>query len=460
MISFITGKPGGGKGLLSVQQVIDELRFGKRPIITNLPLRVAAWVNGSHQPMLGLRAYLQREYGTDFNVQKRVFVLDDDDAGSFYLWRVTKEGLLQKAEANIKRVQKDGIEEERVMDFDTTLAVETGSVFYVIDEAWKFYGSRNWQKTGEGMLFYSSQHRKFGDDVLIVTQHTKQIDPAILRVAQDFWTVTNHGNLTFGFFRQPSVFHVRIFDSPPTGAAMTPMSRKLFRLDKSGMAQCYDTSAGVGISGRAVADLGARKRGLPAWAMVVFAVVAILFLFKGFSYLPKLIALPFHKQQQKLVQKHSEQKMPGISQNLESSTNLTVLEKRSCASDTNDVECVGWLRCGQGMVGQYVQVMLSDGRIADSRYGEVQRIDRWKVRAFDEDFKIRLPVPTAGVGVIQDSRSIEPVIQQSSVDLSPALPVVGEIPRRETAAPPMQGVQSRMQKGLSSQLTGQPFVNR
>lgn len=269
-ISLITGKPGGGKGLLSVQQLVDEIRLGKRCVITNLPVRMHPWVNGHFDPMIGLKAYLLKTYGQDFDCEKRVFILDDDDAGAFYLWRVV-EGKLTKAQCSVRTVNKDGISEERVMDFETDLAVKAGGVLYIIDEAWKFYSARNWQRTGEGMLFYSAQHRHFGDDVLIVTQHTKQIDPAVYRVAQDFWVTKNHSKMSIGIFRQPDVFTVAIYDQAPTGAALEPMSRKVFRLDKRGLAQCYDTSAGIGITGRAMADIGARRKGLPWWGIFVLA---------------------------------------------------------------------------------------------------------------------------------------------------------------------------------------------
>ena len=126
-----------------------------------------------------------------------------------------------------------------------------------------------WQATGDGLLFYTAQHRKFGDDLFVVTQATKQIDPAVHRLAQEFWLVKNHSKMSFGWFRRPSVFTIEIFENPPTGSRQAPMSTKSFTLDREGLAQCYDTSAGVGLSGRSIADIGARKRGLPFWAMPV-----------------------------------------------------------------------------------------------------------------------------------------------------------------------------------------------
>lgn len=294
MISLLTGKPGGGKGLMAMRLVINELRRGKRHVITNLPIRLLPWVNGSGEPQRGLAAYMLQKYGSEFDCAGRVHILSDADTDKFYLFRFV-DGRMQRADARIRTVNKDGITEERVMDYETDLAVRGGGVLYVIDEAWKFFGSRNWQKTGEAMIFYSAQHRHFGDDCFIVTQHTKQIDPAIHRVAQDYWHVTNHGNMVLGIFRQPPVFDLAIYDEIPTGSRVTASHRMPFLMDRKGIAQCYDTSAGVGIAGQTVADLGGRKRGLPSWVMGLVAVLSLVALYEMVKGLGWLAHKPFEK---------------------------------------------------------------------------------------------------------------------------------------------------------------------
>lgn len=269
-ITFITGKPGAGKGLVAVQEVVNELVLGHRPIITNLALRVEPWVTGDFRPRIGLRNFLLREYKKDFDVRRRVFVVPDEDVKEFFLTRRRplvdgQPGALVKAQPVLNI--KGG--ESKVVAFETAVATESGGHVYIVDEAWHFWGSRSWQTTGEGLLFYNAQHRKFGDDLFVVTQATKQIDPAVHRLAQEFWLVKNHSKMSFGWFRRPSVFTIEIFENPPTGSRQAPMSTKSFTLDREGLAQCYDTSAGVGLSGRSIADIGARKRGLPFWAMPV-----------------------------------------------------------------------------------------------------------------------------------------------------------------------------------------------
>ncbi len=394
MISFITGKPGGGKGLLSMQQIVDELVKGKRHVICNTPVRLVPWIFGDGRAMIGLKAYLFKTFGKDFDCDKRVHVLDDDDISSFFLWRVL-DGGLKKADAEIK-TSKDG--DDRIMSFDTNLASQSGGVLYVIDEAWKFYGSRNWQKTGEAMLFYSSQHRHFGDDVLIVTQHTKQIDPAIQRVAQDFWVVTNHSKLSIGIFRQPDIFSVAIYDQAPTGASLTPMSRKIFRLDKQGLAQTYDTSAGVGLTGRMAADVGARRKGLPWWGiLVVIALVAYLFwrLLNGAGWLVGKTVSGAAKPAAHVVQQSPAPKVSARDRDqlkrhtfdIEGSHSQLQQDVQTplgdSPDDTNDVVCTGF-----AALGRDVMVFFSDGSTAYSDAGEVTQVSPHWVIAFGRRYRV------------------------------------------------------------------------
>jgi hypothetical protein len=448
VISFLTGKPGGGKGLLAMQQLIDELRDGTRPIITSLAVEVEPWVSSDWRPMIGLRQYLLKTYNKDFDVRKRMFLLKEEEAAQFFLWRVI-DGKLVKAEAEYKKMNdgRDGC----LMSFETELAGRSGGVLYCIDEAWKFWGSRNWQKTGEGMLFYGAQHRKFGDDVLICTQHTKQIDPAIQRVAQDFWVVRNHGKMTFGMFRQPAVFSVCIYDQAPTGASIDPMSRKVFTLDRAGLAQTYDTSAGVGLSGRMMADVGRRGKGLPWWGMIVAVFAVLAGLYFALSFGSKLLTRAMTKGSKPLAKSITA----GLGKAVQSTAvggppvggdNSPALPFRSPGGvETNEITCSGYFMMPRGRV----VVFLTDGRIADSLDGEVQRVYKRKVEVFGGSFPIRRrepdyqPVQQVPVNLSANFTSVN---QDAMPGVS--MPVVGMIPSR-SALPgraSARSIQSRMQQ--------------
>jgi hypothetical protein len=287
-IHFITGKPGAGKGLLMMQKIIDELRTGRRCVITNFAVEIDAWVTADFRPQMGLKAYLIKTYGEDFNCRARIFRVTDEQMERFFLYRPipvvsdeversrsTAKWELQCAKYTAYEDKKEKI--ERITEFETNLFPLSGGVLYAMDEAWKFYSSRHWQRTGDAVQFYNSQNRKFGDDVLIATQHTKQIDPMIYRVAQDFWVCRNRSLLRFGPFRQPDDIHVGIYEDAPTGSMKEPMQKIKFSIDKKGVGQCYDTSAGVGLSGRMAADLGKVKRGISFKWLVVMGVLIPLF---------------------------------------------------------------------------------------------------------------------------------------------------------------------------------------
>lgn len=278
--SFIVGKPRSGKGLLSMRFLIQELRTTQRPIITNFALRLHPWVNGKGKPQLGLLAYLKREFGQTFNAEKRIFLLSDDEMSKFFLYRAIPKGdggFELKQAKGITRTMKDGtiIYES----FDTSLLNTPGTqCVYLSDEAWKYWGSRNWQCTGEGVLFYSCQGGKLGDDWWIATQHTKQVDLALRNVAQDFWKCRNRAYLKLGFFRQPKKIVASQYEEPPTGTNQESMDKVTFAVDVDGMAQCYDTTQGVGIAGGLAGDVGRAVKGLP-WQMIYVLGIAFLALF-------------------------------------------------------------------------------------------------------------------------------------------------------------------------------------
>jgi len=309
-IHFLTGNPGGGKGLLAMQKIVDELTHDERPILTNLPVRVEPWVRRwsrfgkTHwKPEIGLRNYLLKKYGRDFDVGKRVFYIADELVPEFYLWRRNGDGLFQL------KAERDST--GRVEEFETQKAVENGGVCYVTDECWRFWNSRKWQRTGDGLLFYSAQHRHLGDTWYVVTQKTAQVDKALHRVAQDFSVVTNQGKLPLGGFSRPDVFTVCVYDEAPTGSKLEPIKRDVFTLDKKGLGACYDTAAGTGIGGGSGADLNERKKGLPWWVGVLALIAVAVLLLKSPSLVKWFVASRFKKDAAVVTQKLNTEIQPG-----------------------------------------------------------------------------------------------------------------------------------------------------
>lgn len=263
-IHFISGKPRGGKSLYAVKLVVDELLYGSRVVITNLPIKLGE-----------LNAYLQAKYPEKtIDVLNRVILLTDDETRHF--WTVRPGAV--KIEVLHDQDWKAG----RRPDYS---AVKDGGVFYAIDEIHNFFNARAWAETGRDVLFYLSQHGKLGDTVLCITQHVGNVDKQFRSVTQDYTYLRNLTKEKMGLFTMPGIFIRKTYLQPATDTS-APMEQGTFKLDVSGLASCYDTAQGVGIHGRS-ADKQEKRRGLPWWVAAVGAPIAIILFL---HYAPKGIA--------------------------------------------------------------------------------------------------------------------------------------------------------------------------
>jgi hypothetical protein len=263
-IHFLSGKPGGGKSLYAVRLCLDELLYGSRCIVTNLPLKLDE-----------LNSYLQVQFpDKSINLFERIILLDDaTETGRFWTVRPGRPVISVLSKVEWERGGKP--------DYG---AVHDGGVFYVIDEVHNFFNARAWMETGRDVLFYLSQHRKLGDTLIAVTQHVGNVDKQFRSLTQDYTYLRNLTKERMGLFRLPARFIRKTYLQPATDTA-TAMESGSFSLDVSGLARCYDTAAGVSIHGKA-ADRGERHKGLHwAWAVVGVPVAILLFL----HFVPKVI---------------------------------------------------------------------------------------------------------------------------------------------------------------------------
>jgi len=223
-ITIITGVPGEGKSLYGARLAIEELENSTRHIVTNLPLDSYA-----------LNAEFQKRH-EDGCISDRITFIDDDELEVIFTLknRYPLEGRL-----------------------------------FILDEAHIAFNSRKWQTTGDDVLFYLSQHRKLGDDVICITQSAGNLDKQFRSVAQDFVRCRNHSTKRAGFFRGGNKFSANYFE---TEAMRGEPARSItYKIDW--MANCYDTARGVGIQG-SKADKGKKRKGIPIW---IGALVAVLF---------------------------------------------------------------------------------------------------------------------------------------------------------------------------------------
>lgn len=273
MIHFIQGKPGGGKSLFSLHQIIEELRTSSRFIVTNLDIKLPE-----------LNEYLVKEFGEDKHAHNpgdawtdRVRILSEEESRRFWLF----EGPSKQSErVDINEVHQ-GRASERTSRPDFGFRSAHG-VLFVIDEVHIHFSAREWQKTSTDCIYYCSQHRKLGDDVLLVTQHPEQADKNFRRLAQDFTVLRNMENEQLAGFRIPNRFRRATYlgEKRPNDNQVA-QEKGWFKLDKK-VASCYHTTAGVGILARTDVKEKKGKGKHPAFALVYIGIfIAVLWFLPG-----------------------------------------------------------------------------------------------------------------------------------------------------------------------------------
>jgi len=252
MIRLFIGTPGAGKSYAALKDVVEELVYGNRLIITNLPIlagELNAWLAVNHST-----------WTDDINLRLRI--INEDETKQFYKFRAITGAIGQ--------VTPEDSREGRHLPYGDHRG---NGILYVIDEAHIPFDSREWASTGPELTYYNSQHRKLWDELIFITQFEKLIDVRVRGFVQEFCYFNNNGMERFWtYFQKPQSFTMEVHRKPPSGpSAPKPLETHHYRMDFT-LAKCYDTSAGVGISGRRKPETR-RKKSLSIWWLVAAAIV-------------------------------------------------------------------------------------------------------------------------------------------------------------------------------------------
>lgn len=253
MIRIRTGKPGGGKTYDAVREIVEELVWGTRIVSTNVSLKIGE-----------LNAFIQKRYpGADVDIFTRIRILTEDETRRFWLHHAPGESTPDVTDEQEKR----GI----YPNFTPRKEKFPQGVLFVIDEAHISFDARAWALTGRTLSYYASQHRKLNDEVIFITQHLDQLEKRLRNLAFEFTNCTNMGMLrVMTFFRLPKRFKTTTtYKAPPA-----PIDVLAYRKIDLELAACYDTMAGVGISGRALPERKEFKGLNVAWLAVPAALGA------------------------------------------------------------------------------------------------------------------------------------------------------------------------------------------
>jgi len=292
-VSLYLGLPGDGKSLSGLRRVVRTLTEGSRYIVTNLPLEMGE-----------LQTYLRAKWGKDFDCTTRIVHLTRGQVRKFWLirphgWRLVDLGDDRWAQNEFPdltqvfrwRPVTDGVEPVRqplellalpqVIALAEAGKVEVGHLGelnlgcdFIVDEAQQFWPARSFQTTPKGLLFYLSQHRHLGDDVIFITQKESQVEKVIRNLVMEFYVFKNLGQRSKLGFRLPKLFGYSLFGEPPSAQGAQYMDIGKFTLDRQ-LADCYRTESGVGVGGPVSADLGKRSA-RPSWIWAVGIAVVVL----------------------------------------------------------------------------------------------------------------------------------------------------------------------------------------
>lgn len=256
--------------MAAVMFVVDELRLTDRKIVTNLSLKLPE-----------LCEYLHKTYGDTFNAASRIRILSEEETYSFWLYfdKDTEGGkLISRRKMTFERDGRRFSTDE--VDYSPRSHCR---VLYVIDEVHKFFSARSWASNGSDGFYYASEHRKFGDDVILITQFIGNVDKQLRSVAQDYTYVRNFKKERYGWFTSFPFMSRSTYSEPFTGGQIA-METKRYRVDTKGIGSCYDTASGVGVVGRSGADIGQRAKGIPIVFLFLLAALIPVAIFFGWSW--------------------------------------------------------------------------------------------------------------------------------------------------------------------------------
>jgi len=253
MIEFILGKTGSGKSYLAVKTVADILvNEPEVHILTNLSLDLAR-----------LNVLLKERFPTiEPDVVGRVHFLSDEQCRKFYLYREP---------GNVLEPTTPAQQKELVFpDFDGASKRSGAPIVYVIDEAHIFFDAREWAQVGPTLNFFASQHRKFRvHRIILITQFLDQVEKRLRNHSVKFTECVNYGVRRLALWKLPKVFRtLETYKAPPCPSETSAN----YRIDPA-LADCYDTSAGVGVSGGNGPEK-VRRKGLPFWTLPAAALAA------------------------------------------------------------------------------------------------------------------------------------------------------------------------------------------
>ena len=276
-ISFAIAKIGGGKSRFAAEQVCRELERSDRMIVTNL----ATWLyEAPDMGHMSLADWCWKYVPRGIDIGKRVRVLKRGEVRDFYMHYPGFDLSLCNDEGEFAGydVKPGGgqllpnlAERQRLQQASK---IPMGCLF-VLDEVHLYFGSREWQKCGPGVIHYMSQLRKLNDDVLLITQHEGKVDKNFRRDATEWIYFENMGRRRlWGGVSFAGTVRFQVFLKEPEKGD-EPERTGSYKIVAREYEKVYDTMAGVGLAGRLIPEQKEKRGGHWSRWIVIGAVIII-----------------------------------------------------------------------------------------------------------------------------------------------------------------------------------------
>lgn len=389
-ITFVSAPIGGGKSYWATRSILSELATTERQIVTNVPLwltqrpddceelrvswfwRLMAWLGFWVLPepvekYMTVQEWCQKYVDHPVDVAKRVRILSKKEMRRFWLY-------LPNGKKLDEREEKDDDGKVSLVP-DLAARQGDGGCYYVLDEIHLIFSSREWTSIGNKVEHYMSQLRKLNDDVMLISQHPEKVDKNFRRNSTEWLYVQNMSKkrlfLGVSFSGR---FRYQIFSSQPQRGDR-PDKSGMITLKERDVHRCYDTMAGVGLTGRQNPELSKFKGRSPIW-WAVFVIALALIGFFGTKYIMKFAGMAtgsmVHSFTGGVVSKVG---LPQVSnspvvlntnqfQDVPTAFRQPVLRRSHGVTsqiEPDDVTMTGWYK-----LGNTVYVTLSDGRQLNS----------------------------------------------------------------------------------------------
>jgi len=319
MMACYTGLPGAGKSYGANLAIMLALERTDKFVATNCAVNLDE-----------LNAYYQEETSQRgkplVDVYKRVRIITTEEAREFWRFRGTFTVLPDKP---VPRKRTNAILNEKgddrphsdirpntaqvvdiINEWYAGLGIYVPGVLYVIEEAHLLFDARSWQATSETLTFYNSQHRKFRDDAIFVTQFLKMLEVRVKGFCEEFHVFKNFaGRRTMQFLRMPSRMRELTYTMDPNAPGATP-DHEVWRSLDVRRAKCYNTMRGVGVGGaNAPEERKVKGFSVPWWTPLILLVLAGIVFVAGSKFIAKK-ALEFTVRDPKSLEPKPKQETP------------------------------------------------------------------------------------------------------------------------------------------------------